>query len=638
MGVLYKNSSGDVVSLIPEINNIDDSTIAADTTYSSEKIEGSYPITTTATGSDLTLSTSSGNLNALTVYGKSEVVDGSIKSAGEGWATVDLGTLTWTYESSVTRFYASLPSQTTTINRTDLICAKYKADVSPVWNTHIDKTICFYAGTNVYVNDYDYTDPTAFKNSLSGVILAYQLADPTQGNTIAIKTDDGTGIDGTMAVFTTGTPLRGIPDTTVRDVMAWDGSAGTVTKNCGKVKLANLPWNYTTSATLNPFFWTYTELLPSGNIKYRGEFSTTLYNVICPAYPTVKRNGTEFINKTLTVDGGLGNVSQLQIKDTDYTTVEDFVASLGDAELVYELATPTTEQLTTAENASIAGLRTFEPQTHAQNNAGAEMTVEAYARTANGKAVNAVNARLDSIINDSAATSTTTYSSNKIIELDDNILAQIVEPFVSGKTYYYDDVFEYNDEIFKQAYKNSAVAGESPYTDGAFAKMPPLADMYKGCWIGTSDQLTTDYDETTGPFIFTTDDNEKIWMNIISISLPKFNPNTNRWGVTIDRTTNNPDHNMFGLILAKNDLTGIENVDDAERLLKIEKVEGEYVVTYANSVMSKKTSSEYGVYLLNNVTKGTTNTGYVRAYAVFNYGTDNEIVAYTPCRVLTWGE
>ena len=105
MSVLYKNSSGDVVSLIPEINNIDDSTIAADTTYSSEKIEGSYPITTTATGSDLTLSTSSGNVNAITIYGKSEVVDGSIKSAGEGWATVDLGTLKWIFAGASHNFF-----------------------------------------------------------------------------------------------------------------------------------------------------------------------------------------------------------------------------------------------------------------------------------------------------------------------------------------------------------------------------------------------------------------------------------------------------------------------------------------------------------------------------------------------------
>ena len=84
-------------------------------------------------------------------------------------------------------------------------------------------------------------------------------------------------------------------------------------------------------------------------------------------------------------------ISQTQkliiIRDTDYTTVEDFIASLGDAELVYELATPTTEQLTTAENNSITGLRTFTPQTHAQNNVGAMMTVEAYAGTANGQAV-----------------------------------------------------------------------------------------------------------------------------------------------------------------------------------------------------------------------------------------------------------
>jgi hypothetical protein len=72
----------------------------------------------------------------------------------------------------------------------------------------------------------------------------------------------------------------------------------------------------------------------------------------------------------------------MMIKDSIYdsNTQPDF-------DIIYELATPTTEPLTQTENESIAGLRTFEPQTHAQNNAGATMTVDAYAGTANGKAI-----------------------------------------------------------------------------------------------------------------------------------------------------------------------------------------------------------------------------------------------------------
>ena len=42
MSILYKDSSGNVNSLIPDMNNIDDTATSASTTYSSEKIEGLF--------------------------------------------------------------------------------------------------------------------------------------------------------------------------------------------------------------------------------------------------------------------------------------------------------------------------------------------------------------------------------------------------------------------------------------------------------------------------------------------------------------------------------------------------------------------------------------------------------------------
>ena len=368
---------------------IDDTTAAQNKTYSSAKVEekvAGEEITTTATGSDLTLSTSSGNINALTVYGKSEIVNGSIKSAGEGYAVVDLGTLTWGYRNDGIFSTADLTNYQYSEN-VKAICAKYHyiGTITSVnyMPTSPEKSLAIYyqetiSGRSLYIKDSDYTDATDFKSAMSGVLLCYELADPTQGNTIAVKTDNGTGIDVTMATFTTGTPLRGIPDTDVRDVMTWDGSAGTATKKCGKVRLADL----TTWSLLfdNQF---YATLPADSQIPTPGGI-----NALCSKYARTQSTDYPFNKEFIANNLWISQTQKLIIiRDTDYTTVEDFIASLGDAELVYELATPTTEQLTTAENNSITGLRTFTPQTHAQNNVGAMMTVEAYAGTANGQAV-----------------------------------------------------------------------------------------------------------------------------------------------------------------------------------------------------------------------------------------------------------
>lgn len=391
MSVLYKNSSGDVVSLIPEINNIDDSTIAADTTYSSEKIEGSYPITTTTTGSDLTLSTSSGNINALTVYGKSEVVSDKIISAGEGYAVVDLGSLDYSYDTTRQWFLCTdlrfLIKPTSTIgDKGNILCPIYTTySIFDMWSTSVNNAIGVNEGATLYVRNTDYTDPAAFKSAMSGVILAYEEATPTN-NAIAVKTDNGSGIDGTMAVFETGTPIRGIPDTDVRDVMQWDGSAGDVTKVCGEVDLGTLNWGYSpTSAT--PFF--QADLSPI-NCKANS------INMLCPLY-TPQRAFWNVPNNDMKIASGGG---YLNISNFAYTNSTEFQTAMSGVKLIYELATPTTQTLTTNENESIAGLRTFTPQTHAQNNAGATMTVEAYAGTANGKAVQELENRIKSEIDE----------------------------------------------------------------------------------------------------------------------------------------------------------------------------------------------------------------------------------------------
>lgn len=94
--------------------------------------------------------------------------------------TVDMGTLTWQYDSANTRFFTV--DLTSVIKRgasgwiTDLAVSSPYTVASGTAN---DKTVSEYATTGyVYIKDTDYTDPTVFKNSLSGKYLTYPLATP----------------------------------------------------------------------------------------------------------------------------------------------------------------------------------------------------------------------------------------------------------------------------------------------------------------------------------------------------------------------------------------------------------------------------------------------------------------------------
>ena len=323
------------------------------------------------TKSDLTVYDSAGNtaLNALTVYGKSEVVDGAITSAGEGWATVDLGTLNYV-KTSRNVFRAQITSKNPGVS--PLLCSKYEYTPNTgfdVTDKHISDANSASYPSSIFIYDTDYInyDTADFKTAMSGILLCYQLADPTQGNAIAIKTDDGTDINGTMATFSTSTPLRGIPDTDVRGFMAWDGSAGEVTNVCSDVDLGTLNW--TRSTDREPYFY-------SAGISsvIKSTPNNQIAHLLIAKYTATSRN--ELVNGIANNVIAINNNGTIQIRDTAYTDPTDFKTAMSGVMLVYELATPTTEQLTSTENASIAGLRTFATTTHAQNNAQTDMTVD----------------------------------------------------------------------------------------------------------------------------------------------------------------------------------------------------------------------------------------------------------------------
>ena len=84
---------------------------------------------------------------------------------------VDLGELNWVYDSQRLYFYTSLVNS----GNGKILCTKYKNgnynDISE------NNNVIHLSNANyLYVKDSSYTDTTAFKNAMNGVLLAYEKA------------------------------------------------------------------------------------------------------------------------------------------------------------------------------------------------------------------------------------------------------------------------------------------------------------------------------------------------------------------------------------------------------------------------------------------------------------------------------
>jgi hypothetical protein len=114
-----------------------------------------------------------------TIYGgELDVLTGELTvTHGE----VDLGTLSWIYQSQFSRFYTPY-SPAKAINNQQVanaICSQYiVTDADSAYSPHKDKVIAISASKNIIIVDTDYSDPTTFKNAMNGVQLVYELAEP----------------------------------------------------------------------------------------------------------------------------------------------------------------------------------------------------------------------------------------------------------------------------------------------------------------------------------------------------------------------------------------------------------------------------------------------------------------------------
>ena len=104
--------------------------------------------------------------------------DAAIKRVG----SVDMGTLSWSYDSTNVLFVAVVSGIATgVINTKQLSCAKYTVVGSGARSAHSDENNVIFqvaSGLSVLVKDSAYTDAATFKTAMSGVMLYYELATP----------------------------------------------------------------------------------------------------------------------------------------------------------------------------------------------------------------------------------------------------------------------------------------------------------------------------------------------------------------------------------------------------------------------------------------------------------------------------
>ena len=138
---------------------------------------GQYePYTSSTTSLPISTYFPTGMKSAGSVY--DELSDKAITRVG----SVDLGSLTWSYDSSTPRFVSSKPNDIKLVSSNNVVanlkCALY--NVVHLNGLTGDMSIAESTGGFISVKNTSYTDATTFKSAMSGVYLNYELATYTE--------------------------------------------------------------------------------------------------------------------------------------------------------------------------------------------------------------------------------------------------------------------------------------------------------------------------------------------------------------------------------------------------------------------------------------------------------------------------
>lgn len=112
------------------------------------------------------------------VYDEIKIENGVVKAI-KRVGSINLGNATWNYSTNTAYPYFGTSEETHKQFTTNALDAKYNKYVSMLPSDN-NKCISFYNANNIRLRDTDYTDATAFKASLEGVVLYFELATPEE--------------------------------------------------------------------------------------------------------------------------------------------------------------------------------------------------------------------------------------------------------------------------------------------------------------------------------------------------------------------------------------------------------------------------------------------------------------------------
>lgn len=363
---------------------------------------------------------------------------GIISIGDAGWGVVDLGTLTWIKDGS--RFRSdTISNQIKSVrawNDPSSINSKYETGwVSSSGGD--DKRLGIYQAV-VYVRDMDYTDATAFKSALSGVLLYYPLADTTGATpTLGITSKDGTSQGTAVTIvsrdyyfdehlYESTLPLCSLSDTYYDEMNSADEI---IIKRCTAVSdVSGFDWR---GSNGNFYF-----VLDSGcsekvpimieGYTYQDVDSTDLGNMCC----------------TLEVYNADSNITRMvYIHNTSCYAVAALTTALANKKAILPWDKAIVIPMTATEKSAFVALRTYDGTTHIDATDNPSMTVDYLLNTDNGQAV----ARIDERAMKQYAT----------------LLAMIAAPYDETATYAQGAYCTYLGTLYKA---NTAIGTAEPFT------------------------------------------------------------------------------------------------------------------------------------------------------------------------------
>lgn len=299
--------------------------------------------------------------NNLYYDGDEYTSDGKVKRK---YGIVDLGTLDWTREESRTAgtyFFVTDMHSVPIYAVNDIVCnlitplyvTKSAADI--YFGTADDKSIGAWDGGGIRIRDDSYTDTAAFKAAMSGVMLVYELATPTTKTATPYTNPQIVSKYGTIEYVTNSIVPVGHKTTYLtRDIFGGyvDLISGKLVVTYGYADLGALDW-IKVGASAYPIF---RASLPDAKA---GGGVGGMRNAISNTYPMASRGeamyeGTE--DKVFIINTSyLGADGFVYVRDSTYTNATTFKSAMNGVQLVYELATPQTYQLTPQQVNTLVG-------------------------------------------------------------------------------------------------------------------------------------------------------------------------------------------------------------------------------------------------------------------------------------------